>query len=296
MHLAPSMNFTPAPLRDRSTRPFVSGDLLAGTYEIGGVVGEGGMGVVYDAHDRLLRRRVAIKAALDPEFAPALLTEARALASLKSPEFVEVFHIGAHRGVAYMVMERLFGGTLFAHVFETYRNGSRIAIREAIELLTAIAAALGTAHDAGIAHRDLKSANIILAPRGRVVLVDLGLSVPEVLAGASVYADGSPDYVAPEVLRGEVERGEGVLVDLYALGVVAFELLVGRTPFGADDLQHTLNAHLRAVPPDLRALRDDVPAPLADLVRRLLAKNPRSRPSSAEEVVLELGSMRRASG
>ncbi|HEY8079206.1 MAG TPA: serine/threonine-protein kinase [Labilithrix sp.] len=286
------MNFSAAVSFDRRESPFATGELLAGTYEIRGVVGEGGMGVVYDAHDRLLRRRVAIKAALDPQYAPALLNEARALASIKSPQFVEVFHVGAHRGVAYMVMERLYGETLFAHVFQTYRSGSRIAICEAIELLGAIASALSTAHEAGIAHRDLKSPNVILAPRGRVVLLDLGLSVPEVLAGEAFEADGSPEYVAPEVLRGEVERGEGVLVDLYALGVVAFEVLTGRTPFAADDLQRTLNAHLRAVPPDVRTLREDVPDALAVLVRRMLLKNPRSRPTSAQEIVFELRSMR----
>ncbi len=131
----------------------------------------------------------------------------------------------------------------------------------------------------------------MLAPRDRVVLTDFGLTRPEIDRGDD-HMSGSPNYMAPEVVSRSVRRGDGHLVDLYALGIVAFELLVGRTPFEREHWAKTLQAHLVEAPPDPRELRSDVPRSLADLVLSLLAKDPRDRPDSAESVLAMLGRRR----
>jgi serine/threonine protein kinase len=267
--------------------PFAIGRLVAGTYEITGRLAAGGMGVVYDARDIFLSRRVALKVPISPRFAPALEGEALALASLRSSAFATVYQLGRDGDVVFMAMERIFGETLEAYIDETRAARRYIPIREALHILTSIASALVTAHAAGFAQRDVKPANVILAP-SRIVLVDFGLSMPEVLVGPENEVNGSADYIAPEVLRRGVTRGGGVLVDLYALGVLAFELLIGHPPFVDPRLSQTLRMHLVSRAPDVCALRSDVPPALGALVGELLSKDPLRRPVSAEAVMYDL--------
>jgi len=162
-----------------------------------------------------------------------------------------------------------------------------------LDLLIPITDALSAAHAVGIAQRDLKPGNVLICGE-RIVLIDLGLFVPEVLVDPDNDAAGSPEYIAPEVLLRTVERGGGPLIDLYSLGILAFELLTNTTPFAADSLGRTLANHVGAPIPDVRTLRADVPGELAGLVSELLAKEPRSRPASAEAVLWQLKDVRHA--
>ncbi len=285
--LSPVPTLAVVPADEPEVGPFSTGQVLAGSYQIVCRLARGGMGVVYDARDLALERRVAIKAPLSAAFGPALRREALALASIHSSAFVTVFQLGREHDVEFMVMERIFGETLKARLDDLRTRGRCVGLAEALHVLVSITAALVSAHRAGVAHRDLKPANVILTP-DRVVLVDLGLFVPEVLVGPDNEVSGSPEYVAPEVLRRDVARGEGPLVDLYALGVLAFELLTGSTPFVDARPALTLRKHLRSMPPNVCALREDVPRALGDLVEQLLAKDPKRRPVSAEAVLWEL--------
>lgn len=263
------------------------GSLLAGTYEIVGVLGSGGMNVVYDAIDRGLERRVAIKVPLLAAYNEALVREARAIAAIASPRFPIIHTILEEGGEVRVVMERLVGSTLESHLDDFRREGSHMAIEEALDWLIEIAKGLSAAHTAGVSHRDLKPSNV-LRSGGRVVLFDLGLAVPEVLVEGESEAAGSVRYMAPEVILGDVHRGGGPLVDLYALGNIAFELLTGHTPFIGDSAENVLANHVCADVPDVRALRKDVPRELAALVTELLSKRPEARPASAESVVWQL--------
>lgn len=268
--------------------PLAIGEIVGGVYEVTALLGLGGMGAVYEAKDRVLRRTVAIKVPIEERGAQALRNEACALAALRHPSLVTVHAAGVHRGVDYVVMERLHGQTLERLIDATSRSGKTIPIAETLMLLTAIADGLSALHGAGMAHRDLKPANVILHG-ARVVLIDLGLFVPEFDVGTDRPIAGSPEYVAPEVLMRNVAPGAGPLVDLYALGILAFELLVGQSPFLDGDVAKIVARQLGARPPDVRTLRPDAPSKLAELVTELLAKDPSDRPQSSEAVLWRLG-------
>jgi len=267
--------------------PFTVGQTVGGGFEIVGLLGVGGMNAVYEARDRALGRTVALKAPLLEAYADALRREARALAALRAPSFVTVHQLGREGDVEFIVMERLYGETLEQRIDDQRRAHRPMAVPEVARLLVALAEALATAHASGITHRDLKPGNVILAG-DRVVLVDLGLVVPETLASRDDVIAGSAHYIAPEVLLHDVAKGGGPLVDLYALGVIAFELLTNVPPYVGDSVERVFSSHVGAPVPDVRALRPDVPELLAALVSELLAKDPRARPPGAEAVLWQL--------
>lgn len=274
-----------------SAGPFHVGQVIAGNYEIRRILAVGGMGVIYEAYDHVLLRTVALKAPLFAAFAQSVRAEAQALALVRSPAFVTVHHVAVHDGVELIVMERLFGESLAERLDEARDRGRLVSVHEALDLLVSVADALSTAHAAGVAQRDLKPANIMVCGE-RVVLVDMGLFVPEILVSGENEASGSAEYIAPEVLLRSVEKGEGPLIDLYALGVLAFELLTNRTPYASDNVGCTLARHVGGAIPDVRDLRPEVPNELAALVTELLAKDPKERPPSAEAVLWQLKDIR----
>lgn len=275
----------------REVGPFRIGELVEGIYEIKRVLGVGGMAVVYEARDTVLLRLVALKAPLFSAYQAHIRSEAQALSAIRNPAFVTVHHLGTHEGTEFMVMERLFGETLESRLDDARGRGKRMPVDEVLDLLIPVTDALSAAHAAGVAQRDLKPANVFVCGE-RVVLVDFGLFVPEVLVGADNEAAGSAEYIAPEVLLGTVERGEGPLIDLYALGVLAFELLTNTTPYASDSLGRTLASHVGAPIPDLQELCPDVPRELSGLIAELLAKEPLARPVSAEAVLWQLKDIR----
>ncbi len=262
------------------------GQTISSTYEIVGVLGSGAMGTVYDARDLALPRHVAVKVMNAPVHEPFLRREAQALAAIRHPGFVTLHHLGVHDGTPFMVMERLVGETLEARLVERAKNGGQFSTEEATEVLIALAEALSAAHRAGVVHRDLKPANVIFSD-ARVVLFDTGLFVPDVVVLATDDVNGTPEYIAPEAILGRVKKGQGHLLDLYALGVIAFELLTNAPPYADGSIASVLASHVSADIPDIREVRD-VPQGLAKLITELLAKNPEDRPGSAEAVLWEL--------
>jgi serine/threonine-protein kinase len=269
------------------------GTTLPGGHHILDLVGVGGMGRVYRAEQALLGRTVAVKIVhphlmADENSALRFLTEARAASQLNHPNSVSVYDFGrTDLGQPYLVMEFLRGKDL-AQV--AYEEGplpfSRIA-----DVLRQVLAALGEAHELGIVHRDLKPENVILQPLRRggdfVKVVDFGLAKlraePQSTSVTSPgIVCGTPDYMAPEQGRGDVIDGRS---DLYAVGVMLFQLLTGRLPFEAETPAQVVMMHLSIPAPDPRQVcpKRQIPANLAEVVKRALAKNPAQRYQDAHE-------------
>jgi serine/threonine-protein kinase len=164
----------------------------------------------------------------------------------------------------------------------------RIPLAEALDVLISIAEGVAAVHRGGIAHRDIKPSNIILAPGNRVVLTDFGLMLPEIETKKITDVRGTPMYMAPEVIRNEIAPGEAHLIDIYALGALAFELVSGEPPFDSDNIGVLLHMHIQDDVPDL----PDAPPKLAALIREMLAKEPHARPQQLEGVVWRLRAIR----
>jgi serine/threonine-protein kinase len=260
---------------------FPIGEVLSDTYQIRGCLGEGGMSQVFEAQDLLLKRRVAIKASWPHADGPSLRKEAQALAVLRHPNLAVVHAFGTHRGIDYLVMERIWGVTLKEHL---ERRGA-LEIDEAIDILTALAQTLDAIHRAGVIHRDIKPANVMLSPGGRIVLVDFGIFAAEFELGQLPWIAGTPQYLAPELLRGQVKPGAGPLVDIYALGITAFEMLSGNPPFDDASARSLLMNQLQTPMPELTR---PVPVHLARLIAAMTQKDPEARPQTMEEVLTAL--------
>lgn len=255
---------------------FRVGDVLADAYEIRAVLGAGGMGQVFDAHDRGLARRVAIKANY-PDVADQfpVRTEARALAAIKHPGVVGVYALGRHGDIDFMVMEHVSGVTLAQQLERVEKAGFPVA--ERLGILVAVADGLAAVHRAGISHGDIKPENILLAASGRVVLTDLGLVRAAYEPGAQQVA-GTPEYMAPEIIAANRFSPAGRhLADIYAFGVLAFRVLAGKHPFEATNGMQMLMRHLETAPPNLQEL--GFSRRIADLVEKMMAKDPHDRPA-----------------
>ncbi len=204
---------------------FRSGDVLADAYEVRALIGEGGMGQVFDGHDRNLGRRVAIKANF-PEVNHSVKAEARALAAVRHPGVVTVYALGTQADVDYLVMEHVSGVSLARHLDRV----ASMPLGERLDVLIAIADGLAAIHRAGISHGDVKPDNVLLAPSGRVVLMDLGL-VRAAYEPDEGLVQGTPAYMAPETVSPRYANGGWHLVDVYAFGVTCFRVLAGKLPF-----------------------------------------------------------------
>jgi serine/threonine-protein kinase len=270
---------------------FQRGQLIEDKYQIRGLLGAGGMGQVYEAHDVKLNRTIAIKVALGGEAVEPLLREAQVLAAFRCPGLPTVHALGKHDGCHFMVMERLKGRTL-AEVIALHGD-RQLSIEECLSMLDGLCGALAPLHAAGLAHADLKPANVMIAPGDRIVLLDFGIARIEQLRKTGQRISGSPHYMAPEVIRGVVEVGAAHRVDLYALGVIAYVLLTGTPPFEHENPFEIMMMHLNPEAPRVNERRRDVPITLARLVHELLAKDPGERPSDIEAARAEL---RRAIG
>jgi serine/threonine-protein kinase len=251
------------------------------------VLGEGGMATVFEALDTRLQRSVAVKVPRDAGLAAEhLLSEARALASMRHPGVVTIYGIGDHAGLPYVMMEHLTGTSLGERIDARIASREPFSIQEVLELLVPLAEALGAVHRGGLVHRDVKPANVMVCPGGRLVLMDFGLFETE--AQGERQVSGTLPYMAPETFTNTVETRFGHLVDVYAFGVVAFELLTGQPPFYGDDVMDFYKAHTAQPAPPVGSLRVDTPPTLAELVDRLLAKEPMERPADMESVLWSL--------
>lgn len=266
-----------------------------GCYRIRGILGEGGMGVVFDAEDSQLCRRVALKI-LKPELARTpvvrerFLQEARAAAALPPEYVVAIYHIGSEGDVPYLAMQYLEGESLEQYLQCT----GRLSASETARLGRDIALGLSAAHEKGLIHRDIKPANIWLekvpgSASPRVKLLDFGLAraaggVSTLTASGVVI--GTPHYMAPEQARGMRLDHR---CDLFGLGCVLYRALTGRTPFDGPDLWSLLSSLAVDEPPPILERAPDTPAELVALVHQLLSKAPSRRPASAREVAERLG-------
>ena len=261
------------------------GAILADRYRLEAELGLGGMGIVYRAHDTVLERPVAVKVLSAPglgtEGRARLLGEAQAAAGLNHPNIVTVHDVGEAdgappaEGVPFVVMELVEGQSLHDRRPES--------LEETVAVARQVCAALEHAHARGIIHRDLKPENVLLeAESVTAKLVDFGLarSMASRLTAEGPIA-GTVFYLAPELALGQAYDGRA---DLYALGVMLYELTTGRLPFLADDPLAVISQHLHApvVPP--RARDEGIPPALDALILRLLSKDPQDRPASAAEV------------
>lgn len=252
-------------------------EILEGRYELGAEIGRGGGAVVYHARDTLLDREVAIKVLHDSDLGSEgkarLLDEARAVARLNHPNVVTVYDAGETLGAPYIVMELVEGSSLHA--------SRPTEIEDIIAVARQVCAALSHAHEHGIVHRDLKPENILLSEEGTAKLVDFGLARPIASRVTSEGAiTGTVFYLAPEQAMGQKLDGRA---DLYALGVILYELLAGKLPFEAEGPLAVISQHLHAsaVPPS--TYNDTLPMALERLILNLLEKRPEDRPASAEE-------------
>lgn len=269
------------------------GTILQNRYHLDAELGRGGMGVIYRAHDTLLDRAVAVKVLSESKLGAhgrtRLLNEAQAAARLNHPNIVSVYDVGEAGGSPFIVMELVEGETLFERKPQL--------IDDILAVARQVCAALDHAHTHGIVHRDLKLENILISARSAqspgeklsVKLTDFGLarSLASRLTGGGAMM-GTVFYMAPELALGQPSDGRA---DLYALGVMLYELATGRLPFEGDDPIAIISQHLYApvVPPSTHA--PALPPALDALITRLLAKQPDDRPTSAAEVLRVLESI-----
>src|SRR6185369_13092781 len=256
------------------------------------VIGEGGMATVYRARHKLVDRLVAVKImnpllASDPIVRERFRREARSAQKLTHPNIIEIYDQGdTEDGTAYMVMELLQGESLAPVIAR-----GPLDVDRAIGIMIQIARGVARAHDLEVIHRDIKPENIFLCQRedgsDLVKVLDFGIAKSRQDSRLTNQGElfGTPQYMAPERIRGEDSDGSS---DIYALGVVFFEMLTGELPFNAPDIATFFVKHMEEPPPPVRSLNGRVPPALDDLVRRMLAKTPGERPVDAHRIHQDL--------
>jgi serine/threonine protein kinase len=271
---------------------------FSGSYAVEREVGQGGMATVYLARDLKHSRQVALKV-LRPELASAMggdrfPREIQIIAQLAHPHILPLHDSGEMGGFLFYVMPFVEGESLRQKLT---RDG-RMPVRDAVRILREVADALAYAHERGIIHRDIKPDNVMLTGRHAVV-TDFGVAKAVSAAGGDTLttvglALGTPAYMSPEQAMGEVDLDHRS--DIYALGVMAYEMVTGETPFVRTTAQAILSAHVLDAPPDLASKRSDVPPALTQFVQRCLAKQKTERWQSAEELLPILESALTPSG
>jgi serine/threonine protein kinase len=257
-----------------------------GPYCILGLLGSGGMGEVFQAHDTRLQRAVALKC-MKPKFAAAphrrrrFVEEARSMAAVDHDNVATVFEVGIHQGMPFIAMEMLRGQPLDVAI----RAEERFPYQAVLRLATEVARGLAAAHRCGIVHRDIKPANLwIEEPSGRAKILDFGLAIAgaaaDRLSSRSTVA-GSPGYLSPEQARDEPVDDR---TDLYSLGVVLYQMCAGNLPLVSDTMSGQLIAIITHEPAPLHVVNPDIPLPLCRLIAQLLSKEPRERPRSAQQL------------
>ena len=271
----------------------LSGELIDSRYQLIRQVANGGMASIYEAMDTRLDRKVAVKImhphlAQDDAFVSRFIREAKAAAALSHPNIVAVQDQGWNQNgvpAVFLVMELIEGSTLREYLNER----GRFEIKDAMNYLTPILSALAAAHAIGIVHRDVKPENILISKEGRIKIADFGLARGEII-GSTMTAEssvilGSVSYLSPE----QVQRGiADARSDVYAVGIVAFEMLTGEKPFIGDTPIQIAYMHVNQDIPPPRSKRKDIPQALDDLISRATNRDPDKRPRDAGEFLNSL--------
>ncbi len=264
------------------------GETIAGRYEVQELVGHGGMSSVYKARDALLERHVALKIlheqySADDGFVERFKREARSVAQLQHPNIVTVIDRGEENGRQFIVFEYIEGENLKEHVV---RKG-RLDVRKALEIALEVARGLAFAHDQGLVHRDVKPQNILLNGDGRAKVTDFGIARTVDVDGMTQTGTvlGTSNYIAPEQASGNRVDAHS---DVYALGVVLYELLAGEVPFPGESFVAVAMKHMHEPAPNLLDVRGDVPLRVAAAVDRALEKDPEQRFPTMDAFAAEL--------
>jgi serine/threonine protein kinase len=263
---------------------------LLANYLITNKLGQGGMGVVYEAQDTFLKRPVAIKLLPDsissiPEALDRFLLEAQAAARLNHPNVVTIYEVDHHQGTFYLVMELVQGQS----IQKALETRGVFSWREATRITAEACRGLVAAHEAGMIHRDIKPANILIAADGAVKLADFGLATftdrSESKLTRAEDILGTPPFMSPEQCRSEPLDARS---DIYSLGATYFTLLTGRPPFPRNDSWEVLLAHCFLSPPDIHKANPGIPPACAAVVKYALAKERDGRYAKASEMLLDL--------
>src|SRR6476646_8903704 len=251
--------------------------------QLGPLLGQGGFAAVFRAHDPFLERDVAIKV-LDPSLAvdaaleEQFLHEARTIAAAEHPHIVPLYSADATGGLLYLVMRLLPG-----HSLEDRIAKGKLPAAEAARIALECAGALAAAHAVGVVHRDIKPANILLDANGNATVTDFGIALVTSRPARELLGStaGTPHYMSPEQSLGEQVDGRS---DVYALGVVLYEMLTGTCPFPGRNATEVIAKHISAPIPRLSEREPQTPVALVRLVERMMAKDPAGRPTAAELV------------
>ena len=268
-----------------------------GPYELVSLLGAGGMGVVYRAHDPRLKRDVALKvladgAAIDPSRQRRFLQESQAAGALNHPNIVAVYDVGAENGVHYFVSELVEGSTLRQEL-----ERGPLPLRRLIEYAAQIGDGLAAAHDAGLVHRDLKPENVMVTAVGRVKILDFGLAKTSSVDFGDVTTTqsavglivGTAPYMSPEQARGAAVDWRS---DQFSFGTMLYEMATGRQAFRRETAAQTLSAVLEVDPPPMGEVNPAVPVPLRWVIERCLRKNVEERYASTADLSRDLHTIR----
>jgi serine/threonine protein kinase len=263
-----------------------------GRYRLVERIGVGGMGTVYKAHDERSGATVAVKIlhphlASDPSYVRRFAREARVVRGIDSPNVVRVLDFGRQGELHFLVMEYLPGQTLA----ERIEKQGRLSIEDAVHIAASVAHGLAAAHANGIVHRDISPQNVIITPSGEVKVADFGVArdLGMTAMTATNMLLGKPQYVAPEVVAGRAPPD--IRADIYALGVVLYQMLAGEAPFAGDTPYAVMQKHVNEAPPPLGTVRREVPEWLRAVVGRCLAKDPRERYQTPQAMLAALGTL-----
>jgi serine/threonine-protein kinase len=263
-----------------------------GRYQITEHLGRGGMAEVYKAYQPSLDRYVAIKLmhgflADEKEFLTRFEREAKVVATLRHPNIVQVHDFDVDNGVYYMVMEFITGDTLKGRLQQLEEKGEWVSTDDAARITLAVGSALKYAHERGMVHRDVKPANVMITEDGQVILTDFGIA--KIVTSSNLTASGAmvgtPSYMAPEQGMGQPgdERS-----DIYSLGVMLYQLMIGRLPYDADTPLAVVLKHINDPLPLPRSIKPDLPEPLERVILKSLAKNPADRYQKVGELMADL--------
>ena len=257
-----------------------------GHYDIVEELGRGGMGVVYKGYESSLGRYVAIKVlsaamAHDKVFVERFLREARSMATLNDSHIIQIYFIGQDEDQTFFVMEYIDGESLAASI----KREVRLELGDALKVLMHTSQGLATAHSHGVIHRDIKPGNIMITTRGQVKVADFGIALANRDASAKLTNAGefvgTPGYLSPEVCLGKAVDQRS---DIWALGIVLFEMLTGRMPFNDESPLRLMLDVVQADAPDIRELNPDVDEEVSRILTKMLAKDPADRYQSCDEL------------